>query len=70
MLATAQFEGGTTPQDNDTTGSEDAITTGSRNREEVRGEVERLVRRVVPDDVGECPAREFGCRVSRSQDSA
>ena len=70
VLAAAQFEGGTPPQDDDTTGSEDAIAIGSRNREEVRGEVERLVRRVVPDDVGECPAREFGCRVGRFRDGA
>ena len=70
VLAAAQFEGGTTLQDDDTTGSEDAIPTGSRNREEVRGEVERLVRRVVPDDVGECPAHEFGCRVRRFWDGA
>ena len=59
VLAAAQFEGGTTPQDDNTTGSEDAITTGLSDREEMRGEVKRLVRRVVPDDVGECPARKF-----------
>ena len=70
VLAAAQFKGGTTPQDDDTTGSEDAIATGLRNREEVRDEVERLGRRVVPDDVGECPAREFGCRVRRFRDGA
>ena len=70
VLGAAQIEGGTPPHDDDTTGSEDAIATGSRNREEVRGEVERLVRRVVPDDVGECPAREFECRVRCFQDGA
>ena len=70
MLAAAQFEGGTPPQDDDTTGTEDAIATGSRNREAVRGAVERLVRRVVPDDVGECPARKFRCRVRRFWDGA
>ena len=42
--------------------SEEASATGSRNKE-MRGEVERRVRRVrriVPDKMGECPAREFG----------
>ena len=33
VIAAAQFEDGTTPQDDDTTGSEDAIATGSRKRE-------------------------------------
>ena len=47
VLAATQFKGGTPPQDDDTTRSEDAIATGSRNKEEVRGEVERLVRIVV-----------------------
>ena len=47
VLVVAKFKGGTTLQDDDTTGSEDAIATGLRNREETRGEVERLVRRVV-----------------------
>ena len=70
VLGAAQFEGGTTPQDDETTESEDVIATGSRNREEVRGEVERLVRRVVPDDVGEYPARKFGCRVRRFRGGA
>ena len=70
MLAAAQFEGGTPPQDDDNMESEDVIETRPRNREEVRGEVERLVRRVVPNDVGECPEREFGCRVRRFWDGA
>ena len=70
VLAAAQFEGGTTPRDDDTTGSEDASATGSSNRDEVRGEVERLVRRVVTEEVGECPVREFGCRVRRFRDGA
>ena len=70
VLGVAQFEGGTPPQDDNTTGSEDAIATGLRNREEVRGEVKRPVRRVVPDYVGECPAHGFGCRVRRFWDSA
>ena len=54
----------------DTTWSEDASATGSRNREEVRGEVERLVRRIVPDEMGECPACKFGCRVRPFRDNA
>ena len=70
VLAAAQFKGGTMPQDDDTTGSEDASATGSRNRDEVRGEVERLVRRVVQDKVGECPMRKFGCRVCSFRDGA
>ena len=61
VLAAAQFEGRTTPRDDNTTGSEDASTTGLRNREETRGEVEMLVRRLVWDKVDECPAHEFGC---------
>ena len=51
-MVTTQFKGGTTSRDDSTTGSKDAITTESRNMEEVRGAVERLVRRVVPDKVG------------------
>ena len=62
MLAAGQFKGRTTPRDDDTTGSEDASATGSGNRE-MRGKVERRVRRIMPDEMGECPAREFGCRV-------
>ena len=70
VLAAAQFGGGTTPREDDPTGSDDASATRSRNREEARREVEKLARRVVPDEVSECPAREFGCRVRRFWDGA
>jgi len=54
VLAAAQFEGtGSRSQDEDTMGS-DSLLTGtqvSRSKEELRAEVERLVRRVVPDEV-------------------
>ena len=61
MLAVGQFKGRTMSRDDNTTGSEDASTTGLRNREETRGEVEMLVRRLVWDKVDECPAHAFGC---------
>ena len=69
MLAAEQFKGRTTSRDDVITGSEDASATGLRNRE-MRGEVERRVRRIVPDKMGECPARKFGCRVSRFRGGA
>ena len=51
VLAAAQLEGGMTPRDDNTTGSEDANATGSRNREEEREEVEMLVAIGVADTV-------------------
>lgn len=54
VLAAAQFEGtGSRSRDEDTMGSDSLMTEAqvSRNREEMRAEVEMLVRRVVPDEV-------------------
>ena len=70
MLFAALFEGRMTPRDNDTSGSKDTSTTGLRNREETKREVEMRVRRVVSNEVGEYPAHEFGCRVYCFRDEA
>ena len=56
VLAAAQFEGSDNATEEDThyTSKSDMSTENSKRRAEIREEVERLVKRVVPDEIGEC----------------
>ncbi|KAL7539834.1 hypothetical protein ACHAXR_009661 [Thalassiosira sp. AJA248-18] len=52
VLAAAQFEGGNAAEEDTQFTSKSGMSTeGSSRREEIRAEVERLVRRVVPDEL-------------------
>lgn len=56
VMAAAQFEGSLDGQDStsEVYSSKNKSRTSARDKAEIRSEVERLVRRVVPDEIGKC----------------
>jgi hypothetical protein len=54
VMAAAQFEGSLDGQDSTSEASKNKSRTSVRDKAEIRSEVERLVRRVVPDEIGKC----------------